>query len=797
MANTVSILSYGNTFGELVTTLNSLSIENNAIAANNYTKSTGTVFLNDPTLGLQVANNAVIQGGLNVQGVGSYGYIQNNLRVDQQVYFTNNVIGLTNFGQANVYGLLFANASGNSIISTNNVTVGGNTFITGNIYSANNLVIAGNANVHGPATIYGTTNVANTLLVSQNTFVVGTTTSTNFVANNSVLAPYVYVTGLLDAGLATSQLNFVTANTVWANVGYIKTIQSNTSINAATVNTTTAYAQTFSTPRANVANIFDANSASGFINNLQVNNQFTVNGNFVVDGATVYNSNTFTINAGSNTGLTSAFTVNRGPSTNAAIRWNETQGYWDINDVGSGTYYRVLTTQTINDTLTSTSTSQPASANVANTLNTLLNNANNFLQLAVVNAGNFGNGSFDRANSAYAAANNVAPQIAPTYDRANSAYARANTSANNFTGTNGVLTPTNGSVTFTSNNGVNIVAGGNTFYFNTSQGLRTSDSPSFSGLTLFSPLAITQGGTGAADAATARQNILPSTIGVPAGYVLGTTGGLGASFSWVAGGSGGSGSGNPVGTLIQTNRLNYTASQNQTQFTTPSYTTGSGQLRVYVNGVRQYTTDYSETSNTSVTMNNALNNGDTVLIEVDGYYTFLNSANNIPFTAPYGGIVSSANTVQLAIQDIETRKATLASPSLTGTPTTPTAPTSTSNTVIASTAYVANWANASYTFASSITGNAGTVTNGIYTNGSYTDPSWLTITKAKVGLNNVDNTADANKSVANSANLVNGLWSTTVSGGKLLVAYNGVNLFSVDTNGNVIAKGNITGYGNP
>ena len=53
----------------------------------------------------------------------------------------------------------------------------------------------------------------------------------------------------------------------------------------------------------------------------------------------------------------------------------------------------------------------------------------------------------------------------------------------------------------------------------------------------------------------------------------------------------------------------------------------------------------------------------------------------------------------------------------------------------------------------SIDGNAGTVTNGVYTNGSYSDPSWLTLTKGKVGLGNVDNTADANKSVnyANSA----------------------------------------------
>ena len=41
----------------------------------------------------------------------------------------------------------------------------------------------------------------------------------------------------------------------------------------------------------------------------------------------------------------------------------------------------------------------------------------------------------------------------------------------------------------------------------------------------------------------------------------------------------------------------------------------------------------------------------------------------------------------------------------------------------------------------SIDGNAGTVTNGVYTTGSYSDPSWLTISKTKVGLSNVENTA--------------------------------------------------------
>ncbi len=44
-------------------------------------------------------------------------------------------------------------------------------------------------------------------------------------------------------------------------------------------------------------------------------------------------------------------------------------------------------------------------------------------------------------------------------------------------------------------------------------------------------------------------------------------------------------------------------------------------------------------------------------------------------------------------------------------------------------------------FRGSLIGNASTVTNGVYTSGSYSDPSWLTISKSKVGLANVENTA--------------------------------------------------------
>jgi hypothetical protein len=633
MANTVSILSYANTFGDLVTALNAVAKENNDLAANNYTKPTGTLFLNEPILGLQVANNAVIQGGLQVQGIGSYGYIQNNLRVDGQVYFTNTSLGLTNSGQANIGGTLFALASANSIIASNNVTVGGNTFSVGSIYGANNLTIAGSTRLVGTTLINGTTTVANNFSVTGDAGIVGTTRSDKFIANTNITVPNLYVTGFFDAGSVVSQLNVVTANNITSNYGYINHIQANTNVNTAAMTATTVDTTKITAGTANVTTLFNANTANGFINNLQTGSQLSVLGNFVINGDTVFNSNTFTINSGSNSGQISSYTVNRGNDVSAGIRWNKPLAYWDINDITTGNYYRILTTQQIEGSLSSTSTTNPASAAAANTLNTKINNANVAMQLLGGSAGSYANGAFTQANAAFAAANNVAPQIVPAWNTANSAFLRSNTSVNTINGTNGQISPTNGAISLLSNNGIQIVAAANTFYINEPQDLRTTASPTFAGLTLSSPLGVTQGGTGATSSSQALQNLLPSTIGVPNGYVLGTTGGAGASYSWVAGGSGGGGGSQP-GTRITTNRLTYTASTNQTTFTTPTYVTGSGQLRVYVNGVRQYTSDYTEASTTSVTMNSGLNSGDTVMVEVDAYTSYAYYANNISITTP-------------------------------------------------------------------------------------------------------------------------------------------------------------------
>jgi hypothetical protein len=130
MANTVTLLSYANTFGDWVVTTNNLARENNDFAANNFIKPTGTLYLNAPTLGLQVANNAVVGGALQVIGTGSSASIQNSLTVGSQLYLTNTSTSLIATGSAQVIG---------------NLSVGGNFILTGStINSTNNFILNAN-----------------------------------------------------------------------------------------------------------------------------------------------------------------------------------------------------------------------------------------------------------------------------------------------------------------------------------------------------------------------------------------------------------------------------------------------------------------------------------------------------------------------------------------------------------------------------------------------------------------------------------------------------------------------------
>ena len=176
-------------------------------------------------------------------------------------------------------------------------------------------------------------------------------------------------------------------------------------------------------------------------------------------------------------------------------------------------------------------------------------------------------------------------------------------------------------------------------------------------------LSIAQGGTGAANRGDALTNLLPT--GEQNGYVLTTTGR--GTYFWGPGGGGGGG-GN-VGNTLTTSRNTFTATAGQTLFTgVGTYVPGAGQLRVFIDGVRQFPSEYTETNSTSFTLNVGLPAGVKVFAEVDAYTGVAIPASTITF-APVGNIAST--NVQLALTELDQEKAPIASPTFTGTVTIP------------------------------------------------------------------------------------------------------------------------------
>ena len=799
MANTVTTISYANTFGQWMVATDALIGENNTLAKGDYTKDTGTIYLSETTKNaLQSNGNIVVQKQLLVQGSGSSATMDNNLTVGGQVYFSNTTLGLTNSGQANINGLLVAQGPGIGLSVANNAYVGGNTTIRYNTITntvqANSSVNTANASITG--TTYTNVLQANSSVNTANASITGTTYTDILQANTSILTGVIQsntsiLTGILQANTssntatasvtgttftgvlqANTSSNTATAsvtgttftNVLQANTStntstasvtgttFTKVLQANTSVNTSIIsvtnsvitndvqanntisaatslisNTITANVSA-SIPTLTVSTKLDGNTATAFLNSLQVQGGgLTVNGNFILTGSTVYAANTFQLSTGATSGISSYLQVARGSSgVNAAIRWSEPSLYWETLDVTGNIYSRIITENYLANQTGSSANSAFLKANSAydsqNTTGTYANSAYTQANTATNNAAGaslYANGAFIQANAAYVSQNTTGSYANSSFIKANAAYGLANTLANTFAntfvGTTGSVSQTSGVISFSSNNGVTIVAtAANNLAVSTSQDLRTTATPTFAGLSLTTPLALSQGGTGTTSAASALTTLLPT--GTTAGYVL-TTGGPG-NFYWSAA-SGGGGGATP-GTTINSTRLSYTANgvagYTGNSFIIPTATTGT-QVRAYINGVRQFESEYAlNLSANTITFTTTPPSGDSILIEVDGYYVNPYYANNIAFTIN-SNISPTANTIQLAIDGLTSKVTTyyanlVSGSTFTGDARGVTMAAGTSNTSFATTAYAQNLANNS--------------TYGVYTNGSYANPSWIT-----------------------------------------------------------------------
>lgn len=184
MSNVYSLLSTGNTFGDWIVTTNALAKENNDLAANTYHKATGTLFLDDSTLGLQVNSAAIFAGTFRVTGTGSAALVQNNLTVQTgQVYFQNTIMGLTNSGQANINGLLIAQGPNTSLYVANTANINGTLNVVGTSTFGNTVSVLGATALSNTLTVGAAATMSNTLTVIGNTNVVGLSASGQLSVN--------------------------------------------------------------------------------------------------------------------------------------------------------------------------------------------------------------------------------------------------------------------------------------------------------------------------------------------------------------------------------------------------------------------------------------------------------------------------------------------------------------------------------------------------------------------------------------------------------------------------------------
>jgi hypothetical protein len=267
MANTVTILSYTNTFGDLLAQQNKAAVEINNISANNYTKETGTLYLSGSGTGLSVTNTAILGAGI--------------------VSSTLSLLGDTT-SSANV----FVNGIGYALNVANNAIINKN-LITDN-FTANTLIRTATLNVTGTEYVGAIT--ANTIIRSQTLNSTGAAYSDSLTSNTVVFAPIIN-------GSTSGIFNNITSN----NTVYTQNVTATGIVSAATgtfSGTITGQAilsagSTSTTPSTNTSNTQIATTA--FVQNtLNSGNTFNISvTNGVVTSSSYSNPSWITSIAGS------------------------------------------------------------------------------------------------------------------------------------------------------------------------------------------------------------------------------------------------------------------------------------------------------------------------------------------------------------------------------------------------------------------------------------------------------------------------------------------------------------------
>jgi hypothetical protein len=249
MANTVTSLSYANTFGHWLTSTNALIAENNVLAKDNYVKDSGTIYLSEGTLNaLQSNGNVIVQKVLSVQGVGSYAIVQNDLTVERQGLFTNTELSLTTSGSANIANVLNVLGSGYGLRVANNARVAGDLYVGGdldlNILEARQKVNTSTLSVTGSTftnRLQANNQVVTDVLTANSSIFTSrlqsntSITTTEIQANTVINAATISVTTGMYGNLLQANSSVNTSNASIVNTLYASRVQANSSVNTSNV----------------------------------------------------------------------------------------------------------------------------------------------------------------------------------------------------------------------------------------------------------------------------------------------------------------------------------------------------------------------------------------------------------------------------------------------------------------------------------------------------------------------------------------------------------------------------------
>jgi predicted acyltransferase (DUF342 family) len=354
------------------------------------------------TLGNEVTKkgNLLVGNTVSIYGEGNALYVANNVNVGSNVFVVNsmntrNVIVRTDATVSNSMVVIANVTAGN--FTTANATQTGNLRVISDATVGTTLVVTGNVTggnlTTTNATQTGTLRVVNEVTVGTTLTASGNVSGANFNTINATQTGNLRV--ISDATVGTTLV--VTGNTTGGNLTTANATQTGT-LRVGTE--ATVGANLTVTSNVTAGNLSTANSiTAGYIGASSSNlgsasaSSLSVTGNFTLLGNTIFDSDRITLRANTptNIGIDNAFIEIRRQNTsgdigttanaNAQIRWNESSKYWDIRNVDNPNFYeKILTSNLITDSVTTTSSTLIASA-------TAIKTTNNNITANVLNSG--------------------------------------------------------------------------------------------------------------------------------------------------------------------------------------------------------------------------------------------------------------------------------------------------------------------------------------------------------------------------------------------------------------------------